>query len=360
MSMALKSLLLHVSLGASVLSACAPWQSPASGIAPFSQAPQPSPSSPGSATERGTAILPTRTPDLLATSYAWWTQVASTGRARGAVCRDGYFLEYEIDQLWRAGPWTVFTCTPESFDYSKRYTAAVSMDLSTSWTISHEGFDWSDRPGALLTPSFWTPDGIFVYLIPETIPAASGFDPLDGFLDVRALYRLDLTNGSFTIVLPETQTRYACSLSPSGRYLAFTDPAEPASVHIRDMPLNDQITVDLGDEFERAGAYAWSLDSTYVIFAAALPGWREGQSGVSLFTLDVGSVEPSILASPDNRLLIPVSSCSWASDDCWIDDRTLALQSLRYPSEEFWVEWAVDVTSGTMLALATRSPPADP
>jgi hypothetical protein len=278
----------------------------------------------------------------------------------GAICREGYFLEDQIQQLlWVGlrGPWAVFTCTPETLDYSQRYTAFVRTDISATWVGGHEGFDWSDRPGALLTPTFWTPDGKFVYLIPETIPGGSGFDPLDGFLDARALYRLDLTDGEFAVVLPDTQGAYACSISPNGRYLAFTDSAQPTMVHIHDTSLDEQIAVDLVHRFERVGAYAWSIDSTYVVFAAALPGWAEGQSGVSLLILDVGSLEPSVLLPPDNRLLVPVAPCSWGPNDCWIDDRTLALWSLHYPSEEFYVDWSVDVTSGATLPLSTPVTP---
>ncbi len=302
---------------------------------------------------------PTRTPDqFLRTSFAGWTQLASTGLSRGIVCEDGYFLEYELDQYqWSGpGPWSVYTCTPEGLDYQRRYTTVKNVDLSLAWTISHSGFEWSNRPGALLWPYRWTDDGRYVYLLPVTIPGGSGFNAEGFFVNVRALFRLDLTNGNFTSILPVTQGWYACSLSPNDRYLAYTEPSERTVVHIRDMGVDEIARVELGGEYELVGAYAWNGESTRVVFAAAAAGWLERGSGVSLFILTVDDPIPAVLSARDPRLLVPLPSCSSEVDGCWVDEDTIRLRSIRYPSEEYWIEWAMHVTSGTIVALTTPTP----
>ena len=118
-------------------------------------------------------------------------------------------------------------------------------------------------------PVHWTNDGNFVYL--STRP--DGYDPLGPFLGTGiALLKLDLTNGEITTVLPNVNRFYSISISPSGKYLAYSLFNEPIQVNIVDTQSGESSTVFSTEEYDQVGEYVWSDDDTRLVYKYIITG----------------------------------------------------------------------------------------
>lgn len=279
---------------------------------------------------------------------------AAAIQARGMECKEGYTMDYEA--FWQStDAWSIYTCsptvdlstagTPVVVDYSQSYTEVLSTDLVTHWTIPHRNFGWTDNRFAYLRAHRWSPDGRYVYLErgygAEYGNECSRFFALDG----QVLYRLNLVAGDLETLLPFSPNRwYSYALSPDDRYLAYVDLSDPDTVHIRNLVDGTEQLAPLAGNYVTTGAFAWKPDTGSLLFAAALKGWDEGEAGISLFKIEMPTLELNSIVIDDSRQLIPCLPF-----DPWPEDDLIQVRSLNHLSDAFNCNLAADFNTGKIL-----------
>lgn len=321
--------------------------------------------SPSSTTNPEDATWVAYSETMIVRKEEYWDNIYAELEQRGVSCKDGYKLEFP-DYIVRKSTdeWTVFTCSPEPenikdrwtpgvVDFNTRYTKVIKTDFSQSWEIFFDGFTWANRPDSLLSSYRWTADGNYLYLVPITYPRGSGFYARGYFIDGGILYRLNLITGQLEDLFSDVQGIYGFSLSPDDQYLAFVTPAERDVVNIWDMSSDEIAVIELGEEYDMAGAFAWTPDSSKLLFAAATDGWLEGAAGISIFKLTINNMYLQMILYNDDRLLIPIYH--WELKNYWLAENILNLTSLDYPSENYSSQWTLDISTGIVTG-ATPTP----
>jgi hypothetical protein len=175
------------------------------------------------------------------------------------------------------------------------------------------------------------------------------------FRDNNALYRLNLYNGEINSVLPYSKKEYALSLSPNGTYLAYAEFGS-TPVHLQDMNNDNEKTITLNNNYVLTGDFAWTSDSSNLIFASAMNGWEDGDGGISIYKVTIKDNHLENILLNDKRLLIPFPE--YETNSYWSNENLLHVKSLNYLSYEYEYlsDLALDVQSGNITVLATPEP----
>jgi hypothetical protein len=291
------------------------------------------------------ATIHTEVEKAMAThEYYMFTEVPATLEARNAKCRDGFFMEQDVEVLRNSSDeWTLFTCspvpkdknhywTPGSVDYGTRYTQLIKNDLSKTWIIPHSSFDYSiiDRPDAMMLPFEWTADGKFLYLYPAYYPAGSGY-PISYFFysHINDLYRINLETGEFRLYLKRDQFS-DIAFSPDDRFLVYSEYKNSDVIHIKNLETNNDRQVELNENIVVAGRFVWNEESIKVVIFAGYGDDSNDDpsrdlSETSIFVLDVENMGVQKVLSKDPRIFEP-SNCS--DNIFWLDENTMCLYSL--------------------------------
>ncbi len=311
------------------------------------------------------AFTPTQTlyPSL-ATNIAYWAtatvSIKATASARGVACPELYQLRNPENLIANSNDgWTVFTCSlgnvnlaqaQESFLFD---TFVASVDGKQTWKISHDNPVWSNGKSVQLETYRWSVDRKYVYLIPVLKTGGSGVYPPGYFWDNYGLYRLNLITGLFENILPYSEKGYSFSLSPSDQYLAYSI-FETTPVHIKNMVNDDEQLVALNEGYVLTGAFAWSGDSSSLMFASAVNGWQDGNGGVSIYKVTIKDYYLENILSNDKRLLVPFPAHD--TNNYWSNENLLYVKSLNYLSYEYFSELALDVQLSNIIVLASPEP----
>lgn len=213
-------------------------------------------------------------------------------------------------------------------------TWIVSVDQPRKWTISYGEYYGSkfDSGNGVIAPFYWSSDNKYLYLTIQR--GASG--PIY-FVDGWGLIRLDLTNGNISEVLSPIQHQYySFSLSPNGKYLAYIlQPEKPLRVNVLDLETNDVKNHSLLPEYNQAGKFLWSPNTSKIVLAQA--------------TIDVQEIQPNSfsivaisLADASYQILVPDSSAQM-TPETWIDENTLEL------SDTDGKVWVYNFTDQTLI-----------
>ena len=313
--------------------------------------------------EEATKLAVFRATDQVRINYLE-TGVPATIEARHANCDSQ--MHFEMGRLFvvdsSTEDWTVYTCSPDE-GFEGRYTQVTSIDLSRSWRIYHQDFDWSQREQALLAPHRWSYDGEYLFLVPFTYfgPCGGDFNPIPRFLNGRvALYRLDLQTGEFEIILDQIGEEnlwtvdYAFSLAPNNRYLAWAMYDEHKLFHIVDLEDGSERIIELDDIYEVVGAFVWSPDSRLLLYSAGIEGFTDNTAGVSLFRYDVESGHNQIILFGNMKHFVPAYNSDYGG--YWVDDNHLNVQSLRDDMDYGFTDWSLDITYGHLTLLPAPAP----
>ena len=299
--------------------------------------------------------------------YATQTSTNATLEARNVKCKDGFVIEQYSDILiYSNDKWTLFTCSPISsnksdewtpgiVDYGTRYTQIIKNDLSKTWTIQHDTFDYSiiDRPDALMSPVRWTADGKYLYLHPLYYPGASGF-PRSYFLyaDTNNLYRINLETGEFNLFLKSDQYN-DFAFSPDDKFLIYSDYEKPDMIHLRNLETNDDLQIDLNENIVAAGAFIWDAKSTEVVFFTGYSkqsdDWQDDLSGTAIFVLTLQNVHVQKVLTRDSRLFAPNYECS--DNTYWLDKNTICIQSMSDESDIWNKIFTFNIQTGAVKFL---------
>jgi hypothetical protein len=268
--------------------------------------------------------------------------IPATLEAMNVKCKHGFVLENParlIQELHER--WILLTCsplpiskdakwTPGVIDYGRRYTQITKKDLSQTWIIQHNTFDYSiiDRPDAMLEPYRWTTDGKYVYLYPSFYPGPGGGpDSYVLLTHINSLYRINLEAGDFELVLGSDQFG-ALELSPNDQLLAYSEMDNPQIIHIKNMDSGNDLQIKLQEDNFISGAFVWNSDSTKVVFTLGYrnpDGYTNNLSGTSIFVLTPENMRVKKVLAKDSRIFIP-TECT--NNSYWLDQKTLCLYSM--------------------------------
>lgn len=273
-------------------------------------------------------------------------EIPATLEARNVKCKEGFILEMYLDVIRLSNDqWTLFTCspkiddrgkkwTPGVVDYGKRYTKIVKTDMSTTWTIQHDRFDYSviDRPDAFLSPYLWTADGKYLYLFPRNLFGPDG-GPQSGYFRsyINDLYRINLVTGEFGPFLKSDQFGNF-AFSRDDQLLVYSDKVEPDVIHIRNVESETDLQVKLYEDIVASGGFTWNSDSTKVVIFVGYgkeemgDDPREDLSGIGIYVLTPQNMHAQKVLAKDPRLFIP-DRC--ADNDFWVDENTMCLYSIN-------------------------------
>jgi hypothetical protein len=293
------------------------------------------------------------------------TAAYATLASRNAVCDNGYRFIYFADDALRkldyfptnAGDnWTVIECLPEQSNSAKGYTKVINSDGSKIWRISFESFT---LPGNYTFLSGYKIDtnGDYLYLIPRHPYGGMGLCPSCLFGFGSPLYRLELSSGKLTTILPyiDNGSYVDIAISPDARYLIYSDSRDGNTVYIQDLINGNSQKIKLGSIYIINGGFTWTPDSKNLVFAAGLNGWEKGKAGISLFRLNLKTMNLQTLLLNDNRNLVP-----WLDSDSskiWLNDNILNLASIKISGQDFSSnEWSINVKTGEVIPLSTLTP----
>jgi hypothetical protein len=295
-------------------------------------------------------------------------EVPATLEARNAKCKDGFVMEMYLDVIWLSNDqWTLFTCSPKAedrgkrwtpgvVDFGKRYTQIIKTDLSTTWTIQHDTFDYSkiDRPNALMMPLLWTADGKYLYLYPSYYPGPDGGGQSEYFRShINDLYRINLETGEFKPFLKSNQFG-DLAFSPDDQLLAYSDQVEPDVIHIRNVESETDLQVKLNEDIVASGGFTWNSDSTKVVIFVGYgkeevgDDPREDLSGIGIYVLMPQNMHAQKVLVKDPRLFIP-DRC--ADNDFWVDESTMCLYSVNSNLDSWNKIYTFNIRTGTVEFL---------
>jgi hypothetical protein len=296
-----------------------------------------------------------------------FTSAPATLEARNVKCKDGFVLEQCLDVIRVSNDkWTLFTCsplpknkdkqwTPGIDDYGTRYTQITKTDLSQTWVITHNTFDYSiiNRPDALLSPFKWTADGKYLYLYPRYYPGGSGF-PQSYFLYtyINDLYRINLETGEFKLFL-KTEQFGDLAFSPNDQLLIYSDGKKPDVIHVRNIETDNDLEIKLNENVVATGAFIWNPESTKVVFFVGYDkqsdDWQDDLSCTAIFVLTLQNMHVQKVLAKDVRIFEPYG----CSDDhnVWLDENTICLYSVNEKLDSWNKFFAFNIKTGAVKFL---------
>lgn len=298
-----------------------------------------------------------------------FTDAPATLEARNVKCKEGFVLEQDVDILRVSNDqWTIFTCSPQPknreniwtpgvVNYGTRYTQITKNDLSQTWIIQHNTFDYSviDRPDALMMPYRWTADGKYLYLYPRYYPGPGGF-PESVYLTtlINNLYRINLETGDFELVLRRDQFG-DLEFSPNDQFLAYSEQERPDIIHIKNMENGKDLQVKLNEAIIASGAFVWNSNSTKVVFTIGYgkqsEDWQDDLSATAIFVLTLKYMHAQKILAKDSRTFVP-HTCS--KDSYWLDEKTICLISINGEPDSWNQIFAINIETGLVVHLGPR------
>lgn len=311
-----------------------------------------------------TAFYPTFIAFNQTQEHYMFTSVPSTLEARNAKCEDGFAIELLLDVVRMSNDeWIVFTCspiptnkkdiwTPGVVDYGTRYTQIIKADLSKTWTIQHNEFDYSiiDRPDAFIAPYRWTADGKYLYFYPKYYPGLDGGNTTTIFHTfINDLYRINLQTGEFELVL-QTKDFDALSISPNDQFLVYSQWDEPNIIYVRNLQNGDNAKVTLNEDIIASGHFTWSPDSESVVFVTP-HGIRnlptvDDTSSTSIFVLTLKNMRVQKILSEDTRIFAISDDCNKDKKGVWINQNTICLYTLNNEHEDWNSYFSINIKTG--------------
>lgn len=150
--------------------------------------------------------------------------------------------------------------------------------------------DWISKfPSTTFKPDLWH-ENILIFRA-YILPCPDYFFCV--YQDGDALYKVDLENGEFSILLPPQSTSYAFSISPDGKYLGYVYHGKPEAIYIRDLASGEENQIVLTEIYERVGSFVWTPDSKEILFFGI--SYTNGLFYSSLFLYDTVNSSLSLL-----------------------------------------------------------------
>lgn len=222
-----------------------------------------------------------------------------------SICKDINSVSSNISP---DGKWFAASC-----GYKRNQTLTVQSKDGTKWVLDFKDFVSSQTPDGVmgsLRPKFWSPEGNYLFF---TI--GLGYDgggnycfPYDR--GSYGLFRLDLSTGSWSTVIPSTDSfpGYEIEFSPTGRRYVITQ----NGVMIVDLQTGKSTQIETEGTIERL---IWSANGKYLAYSLAKCDDEKVISS-SVYIWDATTNQTKVLFKLDEVILKPES---------WIDNSTLRI-----------------------------------
>jgi Tol biopolymer transport system component len=253
---------------------------------------------------RHSTVVANQTAEQAANLKPWSEQETQIAQFP-SICEDINSVSSNISP---DGKWFAASC-----GYKKNQTLTVQSKDGTKWILDFNDFVSSKTPEGvmgLLSPKFWSPEGNYLFF---TI--GLGYDgggnycfPYDR--GSYGLFRLNLSTGSWSTVIPTTDSfpGYEIEFSPTGRRYGIT----LNGVMIVDLRTDKSIQIETDGTIERL---RWSPNGKYLAYSLAKCDDEKVISS-SVYIWDATTNQTEVLFKMDGVILKPES---------WIDNSTLRI-----------------------------------
>ncbi|MBI9050894.1 MAG: hypothetical protein JEZ00_15845 [Anaerolineaceae bacterium] len=288
--------------------------------------------------------------------------VPKTLEAKGANCPTyfhyaPYYGQYmDADNyITNKDVWTIINCMP-NYDNEiedKGFTRVYSYDNSKIWTISYEVLDLYDS--FYLNAIYIDSNGEFIYFTPKVDGDVDGFFEESYFGSGSPIFQLDLQTGDVATITRLTNDfeYFDMVFSPDAETIILATSKHPHTIQFMHT-MNGQIyqTVELNSEITRIGSFVWTKDQKYLIYMAGHDGWETVKNGISIYRLDLDTLENVAIVQNDMRMMVPISYADYPYS--WIEGDILFLKSIHYMNffsgYEFF-HWQLDILTGEITDL---------
>ncbi len=307
--------------------------------------------------ELGTPLTNTEITNMNDTVVANWTQIEKKNEIDCKGEPDPQFKMYSEEDGNET--WHVAYCIDSISGLP--YTRFIKKDGLKIWEVSFYelyGIKQKDEnhpegiKNGVIRVKEWSKDGKYAYINP-------GYCCLDGpgmlFIDVFALYRLDLNNGEIIELLPNGAS---LAFSSDSKYLAYSN--SPNRFYLRNLNTETDNIFNLGSVYDQIGLFSWSPDNSKLIFVGAMEDWfcstpdmcfengtpYRSNDGFTLFLFNMRTWHIEILIDNDLNLFRPNTGLG----SPWIDNENISVTN--YLGNTF----VFNIEQKELIPLPTQTP----
>jgi len=269
----------------------------------------------------------------------FWNSEA-TQRAQFLVSCDDTDLDAYDYQVSTNGEWIAVSCGNK-----ERQKLIVQNKEGEKWIVKPEDVFSPDGYSGGLSPVFWDIEEGYLY-IGRTLGYSGGgdhcFPSAEYYIGYYGYFRLNLNDGSWTTILPQTDRfpGYDMQFSPSGRRYAV----DIDGITIADFKTGEVVKFDADGVVD----FGWSPDSRYLAYFVATcdeSGWVK--SG-SVYAWDSKTNQVQLLFTAEKLILYLES---------WVDDSTLRMVGRKVVENNYMYDvYVYDISTRTFILSGTATP----
>lgn len=182
----------------------------------------------------------------------------------------------------------------------------VNVVTKEKWEIFYADFKDVTGCDCVMDVEYWSQGGRYLYVKPRmAVDGGSAWF----WEDNSHLIRMELENGTWV----DTGMGAAYSFSPGDRYIAFRRGIE---LVVHDLCTGEERVLVVPEEYTAFGQLVWSPDVSQIMFVAStveeLFEYEGEPDGLSLFLLDITSMQVQMILEKDDRYFYPLE---WKTAD---------------------------------------------
>lgn len=251
-------------------------------------------------------------------------------------------IDFYSSNISPDGKWLAASC-----GYKRNQTLTVQSKDGEKLVLDFKDFLSRESPkdimGALY-PKFWSPESNYLFFTIGLGYEGGGDDCFPKYRGDYGLFRLNLSTGSWSTVIPSTNSfpGYEIEFSPTGRRYAIT----LNGLMITDLQTGKSTEIATNETIE---GLSWSADGKYLAYSLANCGAEKAMSS-SIYIWNATTNQTQILFKMDGIMLRPQS---------WTDNsmlRIIGLEIINLKSFETIYEYSIEKKNISFTGTATPSP----
>jgi hypothetical protein len=237
------------------------------------------------------------------------------------------------------GKWSATDCGPNS-----NRTLIVQNKEGIKWVLYFKDFLSPDTPEWMpggMHQKFWSPEGKYLYITPQLGYSGGGNQCFSYSRGNYGLFRLNLTTGSWTTIVPfiDSFPGNEIEFSPNGRWYGIT----LNGITITDLKTGDVIQINAPGEMEMR----WSPDSKHLAYSLATCGEEFVQTS-SVYVWDTSTKQTRHLLTTEAIVLRPES---------WINNSTLRINGEKWVGlNNLYTIYEYDIEQNSIIFTGTATP----
>ena len=288
----------------------------------------------------------------------------ATMNAKNLHCEKGQYRGMDWERyietdnyVTKSDTWTLMSCIlwyefdPETT--APDFTKVINRNNTKVYTIQHE--DLQLPRSCYLEVIHVDPNRELMYLTWDVNGDRDGFFETSYFGYGRSTYQLDLQTGDVNTLLewPNGYKYLDLDFSPDYEIMAFTTSVQPNILNLMHSA-NGQIyqTVDLSKEITYMGAFTWTSDNKYLFYAAGHDGWETIQNGISIYRLNLQTMENVEIVKNDMRMMVPAGARQFPQSIAYNEKiELISIEYMNYFYDYALDSWEMVIETGEIIAL---------